>query len=90
VSRQFARGAERFLQGFQGWLDQQTARRSWQLRLKELLCRWTRSKGEWRRLEALYTARFALQIPARQWLRALHEESKANEPVVLGSRLNLV
>jgi SAM-dependent methyltransferase len=90
VSHQFARGAERFLQGYQGWLDQKIASRSWRQRLKQRLSGWLRSKGERRRLESFHTARFAMHLPARQWLRALAEEAGSLEPAALGSRLNLV
>ena len=89
VSGKFARGVNRFLEGFQGWLDYQEAAAGWQDRARRLVTRWLRSKGERRRLEHFHTARFAIHMPARAWMHGDSEEASL-APAQLGSRLDLV
>jgi SAM-dependent methyltransferase len=91
VSAGFARGANRLLEGFQAWLDQQQAAASWRQRLKRHTARWFRSKGERRRIEQFNQARFALAMPARVWSAGapLAEVSDC-EPLLVGTRVDVM
>jgi SAM-dependent methyltransferase len=89
VSSRFARGANRFLEGFQAWLNQQAARKTWRERLKLWTIGRLRSKGERRRIAHEHEARFTLQMPARSWTAAA-QAPKSASPVSAGSRLDLI
>jgi SAM-dependent methyltransferase len=89
VTSRFARGANRFLESFQAWLDDQAAHRPWRQRLKHWTVGRLRSKGERRRWAKYHTARFALHMPARSWMAAAREAER-EAPALTGSRLDLI
>lgn len=64
AGRRFARGAQRFLDLYQQWLDESAAAIPWTKKLKQLAVRWFRGKGERQRIEQYHTARFALHLPS--------------------------
>lgn len=90
VSSRFARGANRFLEAFQCWLDAESQRRSWQTRFKQWTIGRLRSKGERRRMANLHQARFALHMPARSWIAARSNDSNASLPALSGTRVDLM
>jgi SAM-dependent methyltransferase len=90
VTSRFARGANRFLESHQAWLDEQSARIAWRTRLKQWTIGRLRSKGERRRLASFHQARFALHMPARGWISASASDSHASLPVQAGSRVDLM
>jgi SAM-dependent methyltransferase len=89
VSSRFARGASRFLEGFQGWLHDQASRAGWRTRLKQWTIGRLRSKGERRRLANFHQSRFALHLPARSWV-AKPNGSDASLPSLVGSRVDVM
>jgi SAM-dependent methyltransferase len=89
VSGRFARGANRFLEGYQAWLDDQVGHLPLRKRLKQWTIGRLRSKGERRRLAAWHQCRFALHMPARSWLAARGSDSQTL-PAMTGSRFDLI
>ena len=90
VSSRFARGANRFLEGFQHWLDAEQSRRTWQTRFKQWTIGRLRSKGERRRLANFHQSRFALHLPARSWASARLKDSSVGLPARTGTRLDVI
>jgi hypothetical protein len=88
VSGRFARGANRLLEGYQAWLDDQVGHLPLRKRLKQWTIGRLRSKGERRRLAAWHQCRFALQMPARSWFAGGNDRDV--QPAMAGSRLDLI
>jgi SAM-dependent methyltransferase len=86
VSGRFGRGANRFLESFQAWLDSQREHLPWGKRIKQWTIGRLRSKGERRRMSHYHEARFALQMPMRTWAAA---DGRSESLVLAGSRVDL-
>jgi hypothetical protein len=89
VPGRFARGANRCLESYQSWLDEEAAQRPWRQRLKHWTFGRLRSKGERRRWAHYHTARFAVHLPIRSWT-SVAQESELDTPLLTGSRLDLM
>jgi SAM-dependent methyltransferase len=87
VPGSFLRSTERFVQGFQAWLDAENRSLAWNERIKRLSLRWLRSKGERRRIEQFNAARFAVHVPAKHWVSSASEIPEPHFALV-GSRVN--
>jgi hypothetical protein len=88
VSSRFARGANRLMEGYRAWLDDQQQQLPWTTRLKHWTIGRLRSKGERRRLAQYHDARFALQMPARSWAGTGSDPAPAT--ALIGSRLDVM